>query len=126
MCIRDRQVAEPLLDEEKDGGYSLANLSKHYLNETKDETLLREAAQAYGVDPKGGLWKLPARYVGPYAEADARLPLEIYRLQEIKIKEQGLWDIFELESKLIPMILDMRFKGVRINVDKAEQLNEKF
>ena len=124
--LRDIQVAEPLLDEEKDGGYSLANLSKHYLNEPKDETLLREAAQAYGVDPKGGLWKLPARYVGPYAEADARLPLEIYRLQEIKIKEQGLWDIFELESKLIPMILDMRFKGVRINVDKAEQLNEKF
>tara|TARA_A100001388_G_scaffold56690_1_gene39054 strand:+ start:6231 stop:8111 length:1881 start_codon:yes stop_codon:yes gene_type:complete len=123
--LRDIQVAEPLLDEEKNGGYSLANLSKFYLNKDKDETLLREAAQAFGVDPKGGLWKLPARYVGPYAEADAALPLEIYKLQEKKIKEQGLWDIFDLESRLLNMTLDMRFKGVRIDVDKAEQLNEK-
>ena len=44
---------------------------------------------------------------------------------EKKIKEQGLWDIFDLESRLLNMTLDMRFKGVRIDVDKAEQLNEK-
>ncbi len=45
--------------------------------------LLIEAARAHGVDPKGGLWKLPARFVGPYAEADADLPYNIY-LRQIK------------------------------------------
>ena len=122
--LRDIQVAEPLLDEEKDGGYSLNNLAKFYLNQEKDEEALRAAAKSFGVDPKGGLWKLPARYVGPYAEADARLPLEIWALQEIQLKEQGLWDIFELESRLLNVILDMRFKGVRIDTDRAEQLND--
>ena len=123
--LRDIQVAEPLLDEERDGGYSLSNLSKYYLNQDKDETLLREAAKSFGVDPKGGLWKLPARYVGPYAEADAALPLEIWKHQEKLLREQGLWEIFELESRLLNVILDMRFKGVRIDVDRAEQLNDK-
>ena len=123
--LRDIQVAEPLLDEERDGGYSLSNLSKYYLNQDKDETLLRDAAKSFGVDPKGGLWKLPARYVGPYAEADAALPLEIWKHQEKLLKEQGLWEIFELESRLLNVILDMRFKGVRIDIDRAEQLNDK-
>lgn len=123
--LRDIQVAEPLLDEERDGGYSLSNLSKYYLNQDKDETLLRDAAKSFGVDPKGGLWKLPARYVGPYAEADAALPLEIWKHQEKLLREQGLWEIFELESRLLNVILDMRFKGVRIDIDRAEQLNDK-
>ena len=122
--LRDIQVAEPLIDEEKDGGFSLNNLSKFYLNHEKEEKLLREAAKSFGVDPKGGLWKLPARYVGPYAEADAQLPLEIWKKQEVILKEQGLWDIFELESRLQNVTLDMRFKGVRIDMDEAEKLND--
>jgi DNA polymerase I-like protein with 3'-5' exonuclease and polymerase domains len=123
--LRDIQIAEPLMDEEKEGGFSLNNLSKFYLNKEKDEKLLVEAAKAFGVSPKGGLWKLPARYVGPYAEADASLPLAIWKLQEVKLKEKGLWDIFILESRLQYVTLDMRFKGVRIDMDRADELNEK-
>jgi DNA polymerase I-like protein with 3'-5' exonuclease and polymerase domains len=122
--LRDIQVAEPLLDEERASGYSLSSLAKSYLGVDKNEDLLRDAAKAHGVDPKGGLWKLPARYVGPYAEADAELPLQIWKLQEQKLKDQNLWEIFELESRLINMVLDMRFKGVRIDVDRAAELND--
>jgi len=122
--LRDIQVAEPLINEERDGGYSLNNLSKVYLGEEKEEKLLTEAAIAFGVDPKGGLWKLPARYVGPYAEADAELPLKIWEQQETILRRNDLWDVFEMEAELQPAILDMRFKGVRIDLDKAEQLNE--
>tara|TARA_B110000444_G_scaffold254428_1_gene286946 strand:+ start:903 stop:2783 length:1881 start_codon:yes stop_codon:yes gene_type:complete len=123
--LRDIQVAEPLMDEEKEGGFSLNNLSKFYLNKEKDEKLLVEAAKSFGVSPKGGLWKLPARYVGPYAEADAQLPLDIWKLQEPKLKKMGLWDIFLLESRLQNVTLDMRFKGVRIDMDRADELNDK-
>ena len=121
--IRDIQIAEPLIDENQQS-YSLSALSKKYLGEDKDEALLKQAAHAAGVDPKSGLWKLPARFVGPYAEADAALPLKIYDKQkEILIKED-LWDIFVLESDLVPIMLDMRFRGVRVDVDKAEELND--
>lgn len=121
--IRDIQIAEPLIDENQ-SSYSLSALAKKYLGEDKDETLLRQAAHAAGVDPKGGLWRLPARYVGPYAEADAALPIRIFDLQKKILMQEDLWDIFELESDLVPIMLDMRFKGVRVDVDKAEQLND--
>lgn len=121
--LYDIQAAEPLINEERQS-YSLSALAKSYLGIDKNEDLLRDAAKAHGVDPKGGLWKLPARYVGPYAEADAELPLKIWLKQEKILKEQNLWDMFMLESRLINMILDMRFKGVRIDVDKAEQIND--
>ena len=71
----DIQVAEPLINEERQGSFSLGALAGYYLGKQKDETLLNEAAQAHGVDPKSGLWKMPARFVGPYAEADAQLCL---------------------------------------------------
>ena len=86
---RDVQLVEALLDEERPDGYSLDVLAKHYLGHQKDEALLRDAAQAYGVDPKGGLWMLPARYVGPYAEQDARLPPQILREQLYGVSDQG-------------------------------------
>lgn len=122
--IRDIQIAEPLIDEERDGGFSLNNLAKYYLNEEKDEKLLREAATLQGYDPKSELWKLHSKYVGPYAEADARLPLLIWEKQEKILKDNDLWDIFLLESDLVPILLDMRFKGVRIDLEKAELLKE--
>ena len=118
----DIQVAEPLLNENKQGGYSLENLSQTYLGLGKDEENLVSAAEAYGVDPKGGLWQLPAKYVGPYAERDAQLPLKIFALQKKALQDQNLWDIFLLESELTLMLLDMRFLGVRVDIEQAYDL----
>jgi len=123
--LRDIQIAEPLMNEELDGGYSLEALAKRYLDKGKDEEMLKQVATIYKIDPKSGLWKLPAQYVGPYAEADAELPLRIWDLQKIKLKAQDLWEIFELESKLLHVILDMRFRGVAIDMYAAEQLNDR-
>ncbi len=122
--VRDIQIAEPLIDENQ-SSYSLSALAKKYLGEDKDETLLKQAAHAVGVDPKSGLWKLPARFVGPYGEADAALPIRIWQEQKKILLQEDLWDIFELESDLVPIMLDMRFKGVRVDVDRAEEINDK-
>ena len=119
--LRDIQIAEPLLDENKHS-YSLDNLAKQYLGERKEETLLKQAASALKLDPKKDLWQIPAKYVGPYAEADAKLPLEIFRIQEGLLKDEGLWDIFDLESRIIRVVLDMRFHGVRVDYDQAERM----
>ena len=69
--IVDTQVTEALINEERQNGYSLNSLSLDYLKRPKDEELLNEAAKAYGVDPKKEMYKLPAKYVGKYAEIDA-------------------------------------------------------
>jgi len=122
--IYDIQVAEPLLDENKQGGYSLNNLSEHYLGVCKEEENLKAAAQSYGIDPKSELWRLHSKYVGPYAEADAQLPIHIFNIQKKLLAEQDLWEVFALESNLTQLLLDMRFLGVRVHIEKAYELSK--
>lgn len=121
--FRDIQIADPLIYE-LHNSYSLQNIATRHGLPGKDETKLREAAAAYGVDPKSGLWRLPARYVGEYAEADARQPLLILRRQERQIDEKGLWDIYNLESRVLPVLVRMRRRGVRIDQDKLAQIED--
>lgn len=121
--VYDVQWAEALIDEHK-WGYALNGLARQYLNEEKNEELLRTAATAYGVDPKAELWKLPAPFVGPYGEADADLARRIWAEQEPRLREDGLWGVFEMESALIPMYVDMRWRGVRLDADRAVRLRE--
>ena len=73
----DTMLIASLLDENR-FSYSLNALAFDYLNKTKSEKGLVEAARDFGVDPKAEMWKLPAMYVGPYAETDASLTLELW------------------------------------------------
>jgi DNA polymerase I-like protein with 3'-5' exonuclease and polymerase domains len=125
----DVQVAEPLLDEHR-LSYSLDTLAEEYLGENKVEATLREAAIAYGFgtgskDVKRNLWRLPAAYVGAYGEGDGDLPLRIMRLQEKKLEEQGLTELFDMESRLIPVLLAMRRRGVRVDIGRAEEVRSR-
>lgn len=116
----DVQYAEALLDESADS-YSLNNISKRYGIGEKDETLLDQAAKAYGVDRKGGMWRLPARFVGPYGEQDTKLPMQLMQLQRPKLAEQGLQKISDLEHSILPILVKMRRRGVRVDLDRAER-----
>lgn len=121
--LNDIQIAGPLIDEESIRGYSLEVLAQQYLNEGKDEKLLDEAAAAYGVDKKSGLWRMHSKFVGPYAEKDAILPIKIFNYQYEELRQQDLLNAYQLEIDLIPVLFDMRITGVPFNVDRAEQLN---
>jgi DNA polymerase I-like protein with 3'-5' exonuclease and polymerase domains len=123
--LRDIQIAEPLIDEEQDS-YSLDALARKYLKKTKEESLLVEAASAYGLHPKNDLWQLHSRYVGDYAEADATETLDIYRLQWQELKKQNLFDIFNMECELIELLVKMRFQGVRVDLERAEQYGKEW
>lgn len=120
---RDVQVAEPLIDELQ-LSYSLDRICGRYQMPGKDETLLRQAAEEYGVNPKKDLWKLPARYVGPYAEVDSLRPLQLLRRQERIVEEQDLWEIFDLECRLQPVLLRVKRRGVRIDLNKLEHIED--
>ena len=67
------------------------------------------------------MWRLPPKFVGPYAEQDALMTLKLWERLSIEISRQELHDVFDLESRLIPLMLDMRERGVRVDLDKAEQ-----
>lgn len=120
---RDIQIADPLIYE-LHNSFSLDNIAKRFGLPGKKEELLREAAQAFGLDPKNGMWRLAARYVGEYAEDDADQPLKVLRKQELKIEELDLWDIYNLESKVLPVLVKLRRRGVRIDQDQLQKIEE--
>ena len=118
--IIDTMIAAPLLDENRKW-YNLNSLARDYLGEFKDEKLLKSAAEEFGVDAKSGMWQLPPRYVGKYAEQDALITLKLWENLRKKITQQECTSIFELETDLLPVLFEMKTKGVRVDVEKAHQ-----
>jgi len=121
--IQDTMIAAPLIDENRNR-YSLDSLGSEYCNERKDETLLRQAAQEWGINPKSEMWKLPSKYVGAYAEQDAILTLKLWEEMKKELEKQNLNQIYRLESGLLPLLIEMRWKGILINQSKAEETAE--
>ena len=132
----DVQMCEALIDEETAEGYSLEVISNKYLGHGKEEHLLKDASQMHTkgykdkrakrpipFDPKGDLWMLAPEYVGEYAETDVGNPRKIFLDHQSKIFDrEHLWKIFDLESSLIPILLKMRIKGVRVDLEAAHNL----
>ena len=118
--IIDTMIAAPLLDENRKW-YNLNSLARDYLGEFKDEKLLKSAADEFGVDPKSGMWQLPPRYVGKYAEQDALITLKLWDNLRKKITQEECSSIFELEIDLLPVLFEMKTKGVRVDVEKANK-----
>ena len=121
--IMDTMLMASLIDENR-LWYTLNSVSYDYLRKTKDEKALKEAAESWGIDPKSELYKLPAMYVGSYAEQDAYLTLELFKRLSTEIQTQNLVEIFDLESQLFPCLIEMKFKGVRVDVERAHKLKK--
>ena len=122
--IIDTMVAAPLINENR-FSYSLNNLGRDYIGMSKNESSLKAAAKSFGLDPKQDMWRLPAKYVGAYAEQDARMTLKLWNRFETELRSQDLMAIFDLETSLIPLMIDMRERGVRVDVDGAERAKKK-
>jgi len=123
--VVDTMVAAAIINENR-YSFALNNLAKEYLGEIKAETDLVEAAKDHGVDPKAEMWKLPAEHVGFYAEQDARLTYLLWQRFKHEINKQNLTTIWELESSLLPILVKMRRRGVRVDVSRAELLIKEF
>jgi DNA polymerase I-like protein with 3'-5' exonuclease and polymerase domains len=121
--ILDTMIASSLIDENR-FSYTLNTLSWHHLSKGKNEKKLIEAAKSRGLDPKADMWRLPAMEVGAYAEQDASLTLELWQKCKKIIIEDHLQEIFDLETDLFPCLVDMRFRGVRVDVEKAQRVKQ--
>jgi len=118
-------IAAALTDENR-FRYDLNSLSWNYLGYGKNEAALAEAAESWGIDPKSEMYKLPAMHVGAYAERDAEVTLGLWQEMKKEIINQDLEDIFDLESDLFHCLVDMRFKGVRVDTERAHQMKKEF
>lgn len=121
--ILDTMFAAPIVDENR-YSYSLDSLGQTYCGEKKDESLLQDAALAWGINPKSEMYKLNSKYVGPYGEQDAALTLKVYHKLKEELKQQGLESIYSLECKLIPLLIEMRWRGVRVDEEKADKISK--
>jgi DNA polymerase I-like protein with 3'-5' exonuclease and polymerase domains len=122
--VVDTMIVATLLDENR-FSYSLNNLGRDYLEQRKDEKLLKDAANEWGVDAKAEMYKLPPQYVGPYAEQDAALTLRLWDLFKGLIVKEEIQDVFDLEIRVLGSIIKMRERGVRVDCDRADQISKK-
>ena len=137
--LLDTMIAASVIDETR-MRYSLDAISKDYLKESKYKYDLAEKSLAEcGIkDPMSNMHKLPYSLVKDYAEQDVNLTLKLWNLFEKKLDEvlytkdnedgskelKSCRKIFELETKLFPCLVDMKFKGVKIDVEKAKTLGK--
>jgi DNA polymerase I-like protein with 3'-5' exonuclease and polymerase domains len=139
--LLDTMIAASVIDETR-MRYSLDSISKDYLKESKYKYDLAEKVLEWSngmiKDPMSNMHKLPHHLVKDYAEQDVNLTLKLWDLFEKKLEEvlytktksdgskefKTCRKIFELETKLFPCLVDMKFKGVRIDVEKAKVLGK--
>ena len=121
--IVDTMIAGSLVDENR-FRYDLGSLGRDYVGIGKNEAVLKETADLWGVDHKAEMYKLPAMYVGEYAEQDADLTLKLWQEMKKQMYHEDVEDIFKLETELFPCLVDMRFLGVRVDTQAAFELKQ--
>ena len=121
--IVDTMIAAAVTDENR-FRYDLNSLSWKYNGYGKSEAGLAEAAAQWGIDPKSEMYKLPSLNVGAYAERDAEATFGLWQEMKKEITSQDTQSIFDLETDLFPCLVDMRFKGVRVDVEGAQKLKK--
>lgn len=124
--IHDVQVMAPLLDEHR-FQYSLDSLAETYLGFGKDTKILEQAARDHKIiDYMSKLYLFPANVVGPYAERDAEATLALFRIFEPMIVADRLQQVYLLERQVQPIILEMRQRGLRVDIERAHRTIAEF
>lgn len=122
----DVQLAQSLLNENSRVGLEV--LGQMYCGVGKESDLLEEwCRNYYGTGKKNwrkDIYRAPVTLVGAYGEQDASLPLDVLNKMWPLLQSQNLLELFELECALTPLLIDMRFKGVSVDVPYSERLRD--
>ena len=119
--VLDDTTAMSVMLDTNELSYSLDAIASRCGVPGKDETLLNEYAAVTGFHPKTDIWRMPVQYVAPYAEDDALATLRCARSMRPQILEEGSGAAYQIEMELIPLIQEMRWRGIRIDLDHAER-----
>jgi DNA polymerase I-like protein with 3'-5' exonuclease and polymerase domains len=105
--------------------YSLESVCQKYLKVGKDDPY-HELAEMFGgkatrnVQIKN-LSKAPVELAARYAKMDTRRVLELHAWQQKEIEKQELQEICSLEDAVLPVLLRMEARGIRVDVARAEE-----
>lgn len=119
------QFAEALLDS--DAFVALDILARKYVGVGKTTNQLYDwlsVAYPHTTPDKrrADIYRSPPKLAAPYAIDDAFLPLEIHMKQLPLLHAENLMDVYRLECDLIPLMIEMRFAGISVDVNRAEQM----
>lgn len=117
---RDVQWAEALIDENA-FNYQLERLGHKYKNRGKVKDMLKEL---YGPGYKERMHEVHPGHMRDYGIGDVVLPLEILDEQFKELERQKLAAVYDLECRLLPMLLYMRYKGQPVDLNAANQLHD--
>jgi DNA polymerase-1 len=123
----DTGVLSALLYEHEPN-FSLGGLGQKYLGRAKSDQRINELAAARfgGAATRkaqaGNYWRLPGDEVEEYAEDDADLTIQLYDLRYPELINQGLLRVYQTETMVIPVLHRMWMAGVRIDVEKALEI----
>ncbi len=77
-------------------------------------------------DFKALLWAVDPEDMGTYPIQDVVLTYQLYKKFKKELAKEHLTKLMTLESEVIPTLMEMRMKGVRIDMEKAVQLDRKY
>ena len=133
--INCTQINEALINEHL-GAYSLSACCKrHGVTEKLGDELYAAMAGMFGGEPDRNqmkhFWRMPGddRLVMEYAMGDGVSTLELYRSQMGKINEEDQYGndlkmVHQLESDLIWTVFRMERIGIKIDVDRIQEVKE--
>src|SRR6478672_10647694 len=110
--------------------FSLAALCDAYDLPGKNETLLIQAIEAAGFKinkknpPQSYIARMPARVVGPYAEADAIATFALFEKLRPLLEQEDTTAAYRLDIDLLPMTVEMRRRGICVDQSGAEQARD--
>lgn len=124
--LYDVQFAEALLDSETPG-VALEDLGHRHLGMGKETSFLYEWLARWNSKPindkqRKWIYKVPPCLAGVYAESDASLPIQILAKQWPLLIERGVLELFDIECRLINLLVEMRMKGAPVNLNRAEKV----
>ena len=120
--LHDVQYAEPLLNENAKR-YNLNALARKYTLNQKKTNVLEDynTKMGWSGKPIENIWRMPDAVAAEYALVDVELPMQIFEFQRRNLETQNLWDLYRMEISLIPILLEMRRNGVRLDMDLLGQ-----
>ncbi len=120
--LYDTMVAHYLINP--DMRHNLDTLSESYLNYSpiSIETLIGKKGKS-----QGSMRDVPAEEVTDYASEDADLALQLKKIFDKELNENGVKDIFnDIEIPIINVLADMEKEGINIDSSYLSKLNKEF
>ena len=115
-------VAECLIDEHH-LTYDLASIAQYRGIDSQKLRILEDIRVAMGWSSTAvvlsRLSEVPSPIVAPYGASDASDTLSIYRAQCPIIEQQKLDRVVDLEMRLLPVLAEMSWGGVRVDLEGA-------